>query len=73
MTSVLKPLLAAATRTLDEAVETHPLYADYRYHRANCLAGLGCAERAGEDLDVALEVNPKYGAAVRLRRAIEIK
>ncbi|MFG0328968.1 MAG: hypothetical protein ACF8PN_03625 [Phycisphaerales bacterium] len=68
--SLLDRIAGVASRALDEAIAVHPEYADLRFHRANCLARLDLAEDALADLDAAIEVNPSYGMAQRLRERI---
>lgn len=65
-TSVLKPLLERSASVLDWAVKSNPAYADLRFHRANCLSGLGRDDTAREELEAALALNPRYRKAREL-------
>lgn len=58
---------------LERDLDEHPDYADWQFEAARLHLSLGEAGAAGEALDRALEQNPCYLAALRLRASLRLE
>lgn len=61
--SPLQRMLAEASAVMSKTAAKFPGRADVHYHRAVCNAARGEFADAGDALDQALEINPRYAAA----------
>lgn len=64
--SPLQRMLADASMVMAKSAEKHPNRADVHYHRAVCNMSRGETAAAGDSLEKALEINPRYVAAQTL-------
>jgi tetratricopeptide (TPR) repeat protein len=65
-TSPLQQMLNDASAVMRKVAEKHPDRADVHYHRAVCDAGRGEVADAAASLDVAVQINPRYAAALAM-------
>jgi tetratricopeptide (TPR) repeat protein len=65
--SPLAELVRSAGEALSRAADVHPRGADIHYHHAVCRAEQGHCDEAQAAVDRALEQNPRYAAARRLK------
>ena len=64
---------ALARQYLAEAVHARPAFADLRRQLAFAYCLDGMYEQSSEELTHSLKINPKYGQALALRAALEVK
>ncbi|MEM1108035.1 MAG: tetratricopeptide repeat protein [Planctomycetota bacterium] len=70
--SPLQRMLADAAAVMQQAAERYPGRADVHYHHAVCNLARGEASSAGDGLEKALAINPKYAAAQALAERIGV-
>lgn len=68
--SPLQRMLVDASAVMAKTADKFPGRADVHYHRAVCNAGLGEHEQAVDSLDQAIQINPKYAAALAMRKRL---
>lgn len=64
--SPLQRMLADAATVMRKTAENHPDRADVHFHHAVCNFGRGEIADAGDSLEKALDINPRYAAAQSL-------
>lgn len=64
--SPLQRMLADASVVMAKSAEKFPHRADVHFHRAMCNAARGETRSAGDSLEIALQINPRYTAAQTL-------